>query len=423
MKKQINKIKDKLFVHKTLVQNFSYLSALQIFNLLVPLITYPYLIRVVGKETYGLVVFSEAIIQYLVILVEFGFNISATKEVSIHRENKNKLSEIISSVLVIKGVFFIVTIFILSLLIFIIPQAKGYEALFFLSLWACLYNVIFPIWYFQGIEKMKYITYITLVSRLTFLGLIFLFIHSSDDYLFIPIINGIGALLAGITSLYIIFAKHHVKFVFPSFYNLKIYLNESVPIFISNVSIKLYVSTNKIIVGAFLGMSEVAYYDLGEKIISFFKTPLLLVGTTLFPKISKERNKRFLRKAFFLIIGLTLVIVLISFIGSDLIIKILGGEDMKPAKIIFQIMLFSLFPISVSLFYGNLLLLTWGFNKDYFKSRLYTFFSYTIIILLLYLTKKINLYSLSLLIVIIESITALLLFLYSKKNKIDFLQN
>ena len=88
-----NSLITKIRSNKVLVQNFSYLSALQIFNLLIPLITYPYLIRVVGKETYGLVVFAQAIIGYLVILTDFGFNISATREVSVSLESlqPNKL--------------------------------------------------------------------------------------------------------------------------------------------------------------------------------------------------------------------------------------------------------------------------------------------------------------------------------------------
>jgi len=74
--------------------------------MLIPLLTYPYLIRVLGKETYGLVVFVQAIVAYMVILVGFGFNISATREISIHRENKEKLNEIVSSVLIVKSLFF-----------------------------------------------------------------------------------------------------------------------------------------------------------------------------------------------------------------------------------------------------------------------------------------------------------------------------
>ena len=197
---------------KSLLHNFSYLSVLYAFNLLIPLFTYPYLIRVLGKETYGLVIYAQAIINYFAILVSFGFNISATKEISIHRENKEKLSEIVSSVLIIKAYLFIISFVSLAIFLFFIPQSKGNETLFLLSMTACLNEVLFPIWYFQGIEKMKYWTQITVVSRLIFLIFIFLLIHSPNDYLYVPIIYGIGYLISGSMSLYIIFYKHKIKF-------------------------------------------------------------------------------------------------------------------------------------------------------------------------------------------------------------------
>lgn len=361
----VERLKKAFINHKTLIQNFSYLSALQIFNLLIPLITYPYLIRVLGKETYGLVVFAQAVVGYLVILVGFGFNISATKEISIHRDNKEKLSEIVSSVLIIKLFLFILSSVILVALLLIIPQAKGYETLFLLMLWMCLYDVIFPVWYFQGIEQMKYITYITLVSRLSFLGLIFVFIHIPSDYLFIPIINGIGALLAGITSLFIIFGKHRILFGLQPVERLKFYFKDSIPIFVSNVSIKLYVSTNKVIVGSFLGMAEVAYYDLAEKLVSVLKMPMAILSQSLFPKISKEKNLQFVKQIFKLSLLANISFYLLFILLSKYIVLFLGGKTMLEAVLIVNLLAFTVPVIAMSNIFGIQLLLTFGHNKTF----------------------------------------------------------
>jgi len=138
-------------------------------------------------------------------------------------------------------------------------------------------------WYFQGIERMKYITYINLISRLIFLGLIFVFIHNPNDFLFVPIIYGIGALVSGSIALVIIFGNHQISFKWQPFQNLRYYFMDSFPIFVSNVSISLYVSTNKVITGTFLGMSEVAYYDLAEKLTSVLKLPQGILSQSLFP--------------------------------------------------------------------------------------------------------------------------------------------
>ena len=84
------------------ISNFGYLTALQILNLFIPLVIFPYLIDVLGKENYGLVIYSQAIVFFLLILVIFGFNITATKEVSLHRNNTSKLNEIVSSVFLLR---------------------------------------------------------------------------------------------------------------------------------------------------------------------------------------------------------------------------------------------------------------------------------------------------------------------------------
>jgi len=417
IKLQIKKISVKVGNNKILIQNFSYLSALRIFSLLIPLITYPYLIRVVGKETFGLVVFAQAIIQYLVILVDFGFNISATKEVSIHRDNNEKLSEIVSSVLTIKGGFFLISVIILSILVLFIPQAKGHEPLFYLSMWACLYNLIFPMWYFQGIEKMKYITYITLISRLTFLGLIFVFINSPNDYLYIPIINGIGALLAGIASFYIIFAKNGIKPIIPSQNNLKFYFKESVPLFVSNISTTLYLSTNKVILGALIGMDEVAYYDIAEKITTILKTPIQIIGQTIYPRIAKTKDLLFIRKALLFTLLLAALIFMFGISFSRTLIATIGGKTMFESTLVLQILLSGIFPISISLIFANIMLISWGYNKSYLKMKLLANLLYIIIITSLYLSGLIGLISLAITAVVIEFFVAFLsIFICRRKN-------
>jgi O-antigen/teichoic acid export membrane protein len=249
----MKRLKELLIKYKVLVSNFSYLVVLQVFTLLVPIITLPHLFRVLGDTTWGVVLFAQSIALYLGILVSFGFSISATKDISIHRDNHSKLSEIVSSVFILKAGLFIISLLIVSILIFTIPFFKDYKLLFFLSMWFCMYEFIFPIWYFQGLEKMKYITFINLGSRCIFLILIFVLIKEESDYLIVPIINGIGSLFSGLMGMIIIFKKDKIKFFIPKISVLIYYFKESLPIFVSNLS-QLYIKMNKIIIGAFIGL-------------------------------------------------------------------------------------------------------------------------------------------------------------------------
>lgn len=418
MKKHIDEILQRAGQHKVLIQNFSYLSALQFFNLLIPLITYPYLIRVLGKETYGLVVYAQAIVGYLVILVGFGFNISATKEISVHRGDKSKLSEIVSSVLVIKAVLFAISAFILIVLLFIIPQARGYKGLFILMLWMCLYDVIFPVWYFQGIEQMKYITYITLISRLIFLGLIFVLIHSSSDYLFIPIINGIGALMAGIISLTVIFNSHKVRFKFQSLQTLKFYFKDSIPIFVSNASIKLYTSTNKVIIGSFLGMADVAYYDLAEKLVTVLKMPMSILSQSLFPKISKEKNLSFVKKVFKISLTANVLFYIVFIISSKYLILFLGSKTMLDSVLIVNLLAFTLPVIAMSNIFGVQLLLPFGYNKTFSRIIVSSSIFYLIQAITFWISFGFTLINVTLMTVFTEIFVTITMFYYCNKYRL-----
>jgi len=145
-------------LNKTLVQNFSSLTILQFSNYLFPIITFPYLVRVLGPEKFGLVNFAAAFVAYFNVFTDYGFNLSATKDISINRNNPNKVNEIFSTVLVIKLILSVVSLMVFSLLIFTIPRFSANSEIYFYSFLIVLGAVLFPGWFFQGMEKMKYIT-------------------------------------------------------------------------------------------------------------------------------------------------------------------------------------------------------------------------------------------------------------------------
>jgi PST family polysaccharide transporter len=299
-----------------------------------------------------------------------------------------------------------------------IPQAQGYEMLFYLTMWLCLYDFIFPIWYFQGIEQMKYITYLTLVSRLFFFCMIFLVIKSPDDYLLMPIINGIGALIAGVLSLFIIFTKHRILFKWQPLKVLKKYVIDSVPIFLSNVSIRFFVSTNKVVLGAFMGMAEVSYYDLGEKIVSIAKIPQTLFGQTLFPKINKDKNISFIKKAFKISIIFNFLLFIGVIVLSKYAVLFLGGEKMTPAIWIINILALSVPIIAMSNIFGVQLLIPFGKLKLFSQIIVSSGFVYLIQLLMIWIVWDINIYSVSIITVTTEVVVTATMFYFCKKHKL-----
>lgn len=201
---------------KTLISNFLSLSSLQALNMILPFITLPYLVRILGIENFGLINFVLSIIMYFNILISFGFELSATREISINKNNLEKVSEIFSSIMIIKFLLFSFSFLILTILVLSIEKFNNDIILFYITFSIVFGNMIFPSWLFQGMEKMKYITYINVVSKSIFTILIFVMVKDENDFIYVPLLNGLGAIIGGVYSLYLAFKFFNIKFKIPS---------------------------------------------------------------------------------------------------------------------------------------------------------------------------------------------------------------
>ena len=334
----------------TILENFGYLSILELFNLVIPLATYPYLIKTLGKDMFGLVIYAQVLVSYLVILVSFGFSMSATKQISIYRNDQQKLNRIVSSVFFVKGVLFIFALILLLVILLLVPQGNANKILFILSMWTCLYDFIFPVWFYQGIEKMKYITFLTLTSRLIFLFLIFILVKSPDDYLKVPIIYGIGSLSAGILSFYIMLTSFKIKLRIPDFRFIVFQFKDSYTLFLSNVIIAIKDKSNYILINAFIGPGALTEFDLALKIKGVLSIPIDLINKALYPKISKDLNMAFMLKGMWITLFITTTLTIITFIFARPVTALLGGAEMKYVVDITRIILLSIPVFTVSYF-------------------------------------------------------------------------
>lgn len=247
------------------------------------------------------------------------------------------------------------------------PVFEDHYWVYALSFLLTFNELLLPIWFFQGIEKMKYITIVNLSARLLFVVAIFLFVHEREDYLIVPLLNGIGAMLAGCLSLYIVLGKERIRLSVIPIRKLKSAYRESFPLFISNLSTQIYVNVNKLVIGSFLGMSEVSIYDMADKVLHLMKLPISMMAQAVFPKISRERNILFVNRVMFLVVGIVLLAYICVFIGSDQIVYFFTGKYMREASIIMRLLGISAILVSFNTFIGGNRLVPMGYSSVYMK--------------------------------------------------------
>ncbi len=355
-------------IKKRLVENITSLFVLQGIIYLFPLITFPYLIRVLGPEKFGLLAFAQAFVQYFIILTDYGFNMSATREVAIHREDFEKCSMIFSTVMLIKLMLLLMSAIIYAVIIFTVPYFQQEWEIYIFSFLAVIGNVLFPIWFFQGLEQMKYITFINLLARGIMTGLIFVFTQSSNDYLIAAGLQSGTFLLASVLSMGILWKQMLVKPRWPKDWNvLKLAAKESNQVFLSSLSGSIYVHGPVVIVGLVAGQTVAGYYAIVQKISSAIVGLVQPIAQGLYPYLARQfessqdsyhKSQRLLS-----ILGLSIAILFgsISFMFSEKIVNLLAGDSSYNL-----IMLMQIFSFTTSLIIINVLL-----NSSVLAMKLY----------------------------------------------------
>ena len=289
-------ILQKIKNHKTIVKNTGYLSIIEVIRMAMPFIALPYVLKTIGASNYGLAVFAQTIISYFSIFINFGLDVSAVKDVSINRNDPKTLNAIVSSVLLIKFVLFCLAFAVLLLGIAVIPFMHEYKTLFLAAFLTCLSEVLFPIWFYQGIEKMEFLTFIRTSSILFYTITVFIFVRQTDDYTNVVLLQSLGNLLAGGISAFCILKVAKIRLVFPQWDMLVTTFRESMLFFVSRLSVVLNNNMAKTISGMVFSMHFVAAFDLAQRIATVALVPAQMLNQAVYPHLAKTKNKIFANK-------------------------------------------------------------------------------------------------------------------------------
>ena len=350
----ISNIKKRILISKdgkTLFANLGYLSLLQIAGYIFPLITIPYLAKVIGVEGFGKIAFASSIIIWFQTISDWGFNYTATRDVARNRHDIERVSDIFSSVFWSRCLLMIVSFIILLFLTVIIPKFREDASVIFATFLMIPGYIMFPEWFFQAMERMKYITILNILSKALFTVAVFIFVKEKADYILQPLFVSCGYILSGILVFYYIRRIWGIKLKKIPAENIISTIRRSFDVFLNNIMPNLYNSFSTMLLGFVGGPLSNGLYDAGCKFVNIAQQFMQVLSRTFFPFLSRKIEKHHI----YVMINVFLAAVgsVMLYLFSPLLIRIFFTIEFAPAIKIMRIMSISLFFLMLSDVYGT----------------------------------------------------------------------
>jgi len=354
-------------------KNFFFMSVIQSSNILISLMTMPLLIQSIGLDQFGLVNLSLSVIVLLNVLVVFGYNLSAPKDVALNQENKEALSHLVSNVFSAKLLLASFAAFLILLGVFGFNLFKEYQVILVFSILLLFSEATLPLWFFQGMEKMKLISITNIFSKLLFLLGIVLFIHRPDQSRWVNFLMGFFGLGINILLLFYIHIFLEIKFYRPQFSAIWKSIKENFILFLSGFASFISINGGLIILSFFSVAETLGMYSLAERVVMVLRLFPAMIIQAIYPNASKIYLKdeqaffRFLKKIYVRVLIVGLLITAMTFLTAPWIIQILARKPLTESTEYLRILAFV--PFLACLNVGNVtMILVADLKKLLFKA-------------------------------------------------------
>ncbi|MGV8092862.1 MAG: flippase [Mangrovibacterium sp.] len=359
--KNIDKIRDSKD-GRTLLANFVYLSLMQIAGYIFPLITIPYLAQVIGVDGFGKIAFASAIMVWFQTIADWGFNYSATRDVAKNRDDKERVSEIFSNILWARCLLMVVSFALLLIAVFLIPKFNENQTVILISFLLIPGHIMFSDWFFQALERMKYITILNIISKSIFTIAVFIFIKQKTDFILQPLFVSLGFIVSGIIAMYIIFVRWKMKLKRSSFSTIVKTIKGSSDIFVNNLMPNLYNSFSIMLLGFRGGSISIGKLDAGGRFVSISQQFMTIISRTFYPFLSRRIEKHSLYTK--INVYLSLIISISLFVFAPTIIKLFYTSEFYDSIKVLQIMSISILFLSLCNAYGTNYMIIQGYENQ-----------------------------------------------------------
>lgn len=346
------------FIRNKSIQNFLFLAIIQSSNVLISIISMPLLIQSIGVDQFGLVNLALSVIILLNILVGFGYNLSAPREVAILQGNKEALSHVVSNVFSGKVLLAALAAFMIFIGVFGLNLFEGYQMILVFSVLLLFSEATLPLWFFQGMEKMKLVSIANIFSKLLFLMGIVLFIHSPEQSKWVNFLMGFFGLGINLLLLAYIHSFLGIQFYRPEFSAIWKSLKDNSLLFLSNLASHISINGGLIILSFFSVAETLGMYSLAERVIMVLRMFPALIIQAIFPSASRlfKENQTafyvFLKRIYFRVLGIGAIISTSAYFSAPFIIKVLSRSELEESVIYLQIL--SIVPFLACLNIGNI---------------------------------------------------------------------
>ncbi|WP_436666064.1 oligosaccharide flippase family protein [Latilactobacillus sakei] len=348
------------------VKNYLYNFSYQIFLILVPTITLPYLSRVLGPKMLGINSYTYSLTYYFTLFAVLGTTTYAQREIAYVRNNTEKLKKFFWEVEILSIITTALSYSVLAITIIVSPQYNIFLWIYSISVIANIFDIS---WFFIGMENFSILAIRNFIIKITSVILIFTLVKSEEDMYIYILINVLSILISNISLL-----PYISRIGFPNKWrelNPFKHFKSSLLLFIPQISASLYTVLNKVLLGWFGDVQSVSYFDNADKIVRLLFTVLMSLSTVLMPLIANEisknnqnKVKKILRNSllFSMCISIIMLFMLISI--STRLVPLFFGDKFISVGLILKIQAFILIPMTVANVIGNQYLVPLRRNKQ-----------------------------------------------------------
>ncbi len=318
-------------------QNIVALSILQALNYVAPLITVPYLVRVLGPANFGLLSFAQALIIYFDAITAYGFSLSATRAVACCRHDPPALAATFWRTIYARTALMLASAAVLAVVVAAAPQLRTTPLLYAAAFLTVVGTVTFPVWFFQGIEQMKFITLAQASARALSIPALLLCVRHPEDYMRAAAIQGGVPVLASVLVLPALWTRVPAGPPRPSLSQILETLRDGWHVFVTQMGMVAGPATTTVVLGFVAGSAAVGYYAAAEKVIRAVTSLLGPVAQALYPHLTNLRGRSLdltletMRKSFAWIALLALAASVATFFLAGPVGLLLWGRGFAPS--------------------------------------------------------------------------------------------